>query len=400
MAPLRRLTGSEPSARRTSLRPESCPTMRRHVPLAVLLSLAAASSLPPTSSLAATSGLADTSSLTATSGLAATSPTPTAAGDFDAAAAEEAGRQLERLPHAVGLFRAGRYDEASEAFAAILARLPEPVEAAAAAALLGLGGPDDYRRLLSGLHANLGVCHLRARRYEPARASLETAVDADPRAAGPRANLGVVLLRLNRHAEARRELAAALALGAEGDKLRLDLGEALLRLGEPAAARAELRRALALARARSGAQGWGTALEAERLLAEADLAEGRLAEAEARLVRVLDLASGEPQARHRLAQVLLRSGRREEARAHLERFERDSAAMASIQGALAASPGRVEALHWVADSYRALGLLHLAEVHYLQLLARDPADAQARRALAVVRARATTPADPDSRETP
>lgn len=344
-------------------------------------------------------------SILAASGLAAPPLARGAAGDFDgdfnAAAAEVAERELARLPTAVGLFRAGRYDEAAQAFTAILEHLPGPAEAAAAAALLRLGGPDDYRRLLSGLHANVGVCHLRARRYEPARASLETAIDADPRAAGPRANLGVVLLRLNRHDEARRQLAAALSLGAEGDKLRLDLGEALLRLGEPAAARAELRRSLALSRARDGAQGWGTALEAERLLAEADLAQGRLAEAETRLVRVLELAPGEPQARHRLAQVLLRSGRRKEARAHLERFERDAATMASIQGALAASPGRVEALHWVASSYRALGLLHLAEVHYLQLLARDPDDALARRALAIVRARAADPAaGPVSRRIP
>lgn len=296
--------------------------------------------------------------------------------------------ELERLPEAVRLFRAGSYDEAARIFSGILARLPELREAPAAAALLKLGQPEDYRRLLSGLHANLGACHLRARRYEPARKSLEAAVETDPRAAGPRASLGVVLLRQRRYSEARAQLSSAIALGASGEKVHLDLGEALLRQGESTAARSELLRAGRLARARADVQGWGTALEAERLLAEADLEEGRPADAEARLRRVLALAPGEPQARHRLAQILLRAGRRDEAREHLERFQRDAQTMASIQSALAASPGRVAALHWVAAAYLDLGVLHLAEVHYLQLLARDPADRAARRALAVLRARA------------
>lgn len=307
---------------------------------------------------------------------------------FGAGEAAAAKAELERLPEAVRLFRAGSYDEAAEIFSGILARLPELREAPAAAALLELGQPDDYRRLLSGIHANLGVCHLRARRYEPARASFAAAVVTDPRAAGPRAGLGVVLLRQQRYAEARGHLAAAIALGASGEKVHLDLGEALLRAGEPAEARRALVRAMGLARARGDVQGWGTALEAERLLAEVDLEEGRAADAEARLRRLLALAPGEPQARFRLAQLLLRAGRRDEAREHLDRFERDSRTMASIQSALAASPGRVAALHWVAGSYLELGLLHLAEVHYQQLLARDPADHAARRSLAFLRSRA------------
>lgn len=307
---------------------------------------------------------------------------------FGAEEAAAARVELARLPEAVRLFEAGSYDVAAEAFSAILARLPALGQAPAAAAFLELGQPDDYRRLLAGLHANLGVCHLRARRYEPARSSLEAAVATDPRAAGPRASLGVVLLRQQRYPEAARQLAEALALGAAGGKVHLDLGEALLRAGEAAAARRALTTAVGLARARGDVQGWGTALEAERLLAEVDLEEGRAAEAETRLRRLLALAPGEPQARFRLAQVLLRSGRRDEAREHLDRFERDSRTMASIQSALAASPGRVAALHWVAASYLDLGLLHLAEVHYLQLLAREPADHTARRALAFLRSRA------------
>ena len=307
---------------------------------------------------------------------------------FGAEAAKAARAELERLPEGVRLFRAGSYDEAAKVFSAILARLPELREAPAAAALLGLGQPEDYRRLLSGLNGNLGACHLRARRYEAARASLEAAVEIDPRAAGPRASLGIVLLRQKRYAEARAQLTAAVALGASDEKVHLDLGEALLRDGEPAAARNELLRAGGLARARADVQGWGTALEAERLLAEVDVEEGLSAAAEARLRRILVLAPGDPQARHRLAQIVLRAGRRDEAAEHLERFERDSQTMASIQASLAASPGRVAALHWVAAAYRDLGLLHLAEVHYLQLLARDPADREARRALAFLRARA------------
>ncbi|MGH9464053.1 MAG: tetratricopeptide repeat protein, partial [Thermoanaerobaculia bacterium] len=50
--------------------------------------------------------------------------------------------------------------------------------------------------------------------------------------------------------------------------------------------------------------------------------------------------------------------------------------------ALGRRPEEVADLHWLADAYLRIGMDHLAEVHYRQLLARDPDDGAARRGLA------------------
>jgi tetratricopeptide (TPR) repeat protein len=331
--------------------------------------------------------------------LAALSPLPSPAPHgFGAAEVPAARAALASLPGAVRLFRAGSYDEAARLFQGALSHLPGPGEAAAAAAFLGLGEPAAYRRLLSGLHNNLGTCHLRARRYDLAIASFERSVAAGPSEPGPRVGLGLALMHRRRYGAARRSFEEALALGAGGDKLQLDLGRTLLRAGDREAARRALSRAALLSRRSGDVQSWGTALEAERLLAEADQEEGLLTAAERRLRRILARAPGDPQARYRLSQVLLRGGRSEEAAEHLRRFQRDARTLASIQSALAASPGRVAALGWVADTYRALGLLHLADVHYRQLLARNPEDRRARWALHVIRARAAASGLGDEQE--
>ncbi len=318
-------------------------------------------------------------------------PGPAPAEDFGALEAIAARRALAGLPQAIELFRGGAYDEAGRVYARILAHLPGSDQEVAAAALLGLGEPETFRRLLAGLHSDLGLCHLRARRYEPAAASFERAAAIVSWSPAPRVSLGLVRMHQRRDSEARRAFEEAIALGAGGAKLWLDLGRVRLRSGDLPAARTALSEALGLAAAKADVQGWGTALEAERLLADADQQDGCLAAAEERLRRVLALAPGEPQARYRLAQLLLRAGRREEAREHLDRFAEASRTVASIQSLLASSPGRVEALQWVADTYRSLGLLHLAEVHYRQVLARDPADRGARQALLELAARANPP---------
>jgi tetratricopeptide (TPR) repeat protein len=300
---------------------------------------------------------------------------------FDLRAARAAAQALAELPTAQALFQAGDYERAGQAFERALERLPAESHAATASALLNLGPPERFLELRARLLGNLGVCRLRARRYEEAVGLLRAARDAEPRRARHRANLGVTLLRLRRYDEARAQLERAVALGARDGKLLLDLAEAHLRAGELSRARAAAQGCLRLQAQASGVEGWGLRLEAEELLAEADWSEGHLAGAEARLRRVLAWAPGRASARQRLAQVLLRAGRTGEAARQRARFERDAALTGALQSALAARPGRVDALRFVAYAYEQLGLLHLAQAHYRQLLARAPRDQRLRVAL-------------------
>src|SRR5262249_41338154 len=129
----------------------------------------------------------------------------------------------------------------------------------------------------------------------------------------------------------------------------------------------------------------------------ADVEDERPGDAERRLRRVLARAPGEVEARYQLARLLARAGRDDEANAEQRLFDRDSQSLAAVQSRLAASPGGVRAAAEVADGYRALGLLHLAEVHYLHLLARDPRDQRIRAAVEELRQQAaSTWGDQDS----
>jgi len=80
---------------------------------------------------------------------------------------------LKSLPQAILFFRSGDYDQSAQLFNGILESLPDERQAASAAALLHLGEAGNYRQLLSRLYSNLGVCRLRARRYEEAVRNLE-----------------------------------------------------------------------------------------------------------------------------------------------------------------------------------------------------------------------------------
>jgi tetratricopeptide (TPR) repeat protein len=300
---------------------------------------------------------------------------------FDAAGAAEARRRLAGLPAAGRLFRAGDYDGAAAAFARILEGLPDRSQAATAAALLRLPGPAEFLKLRSRLEDGVGLSHFRARRFSAALASLDRAVAADPTAPAPRVHRGLVLMHQKRYADARDAFEQGLERGATGEKLLLDLGRVLAKSGEGARARLVLGRCIESCRRRADVQSWGTLLEAEKLLAELAQDERRWTEAEERLRRVLARSAGDVQTRYRLGQLLARRGRAAEATRELDRFRRDSETLASIQSVLADSPGKVSALWWVADAYRRLGLLHLAEVHYRQILARDAADSKARLAI-------------------
>lgn len=321
--------------------------------------------------------------LLAACGDAALQPPPT----FGIDEAERARRALADVPQAVEHFRAGRYARAAAGFADILETLPGCDQAATAAALLQLDGPTHFHRLRSSVETNLGLCHLRARRYAVAAEVLAQAVESDPRSPVARSNLGVALLRAKRYRDARRELEEALRRGAVEARVHLHLGEAALRGGDPRRAAQALRRAQHLARAAADVESQGVRRDAERLLAELALARGRPREARRRLESVLAETPGDPLPRYLLLGVLVRLGDAAAVERHRALFLHHAATMASLQSALSESPDEVAGLHWIADTYLSLGLDHLADTHYRQLLARDPDDRAARRGLLTIHAR-------------
>ncbi|HEX4954211.1 MAG TPA: tetratricopeptide repeat protein [Thermoanaerobaculia bacterium] len=300
---------------------------------------------------------------------------------FDAAAIRASRAALERLPAALRDFEAGRYGLAEEAFAALLAELPAHQHAATAAPVLGLGGSAAYRRLISGLETNLGLCRLRSRRYLEALPPLERATESDPGSAQAWANLGVGLLHARRPCEARTALERAQERGG-APRTELHLGRAAFECGDLAAARIAVSPLLRSSTRPDTRFPGADRREAELLLAQVEAEEGDLAAARGRLEALVDQAPDDPLPRYRLIQVLSRLGEHERASAHRQRFARSAALMATIQGALGESPEQVEGLHWIAQTYTDLGLDHLAEVHYRQLIARDPSDREARRGLA------------------
>jgi tetratricopeptide (TPR) repeat protein len=294
--------------------------------------------------------------------------------------AERAKQALASLQEGSRRFEAGRYDDACAIYQRALDALPDRSRAEAMAQLLGLENGQAYVAILASIEGNLGLAHLRARRFEEGERHLFIAVQIAPRRARTRANHGIALLRARRPAEAQAELARAIAMGDRRAATFLDLGRAAHQAGDVAAARGALEQAVLRASGRTVDQ-WGTRLEAQKALAEVDLEVNDLASAERRLKRVLAVVPAEVEARFLLARTIARGGRTEEAELERRIFERDSERLAGIQRLLVESPGNVEALHWVADTYSTLGLHHFAETHYRQLLARNPEDRAARRAL-------------------
>jgi tetratricopeptide (TPR) repeat protein len=122
--------------------------------------------------------------------------------------------------------RAGRLDEAWEAFSAALAAGDEPAQAAArnkrALVHLARGDRDAARAELNAalaVHAacvpalvNLGNLQLDDGDVDGAICRFDAALELDPDSAAAHHNLGVAYRRLGRHADAVRELRRATAL--------------------------------------------------------------------------------------------------------------------------------------------------------------------------------------------
>lgn len=287
---------------------------------------------------------------------------------------DDSGSVLERLPATLSLFRAGRYSDAEDGFESIIAALPGPDRAVSGAAVLELTDAREYLRVLAGLHSNLGLVRMRSREWQSAESALVAAVSIDPQHVGAHLNLGLTLIHQRRFAEARHQIEAAQRLGRNGPKLQLDLGRAHLALAEHGRARSAFTRARTMAGRQPSAQSWGVILEARMLTAVCDLEQGWAGAAREQLEQVLDMAPGHVQARYRLVQLLEGLGETSAAAIASERLAEDRAMMAAIQQELASSPDEVQALHWIADTYRRLGLLHLADAHYRQLSIRNPED--------------------------
>ncbi|MGH9464736.1 MAG: tetratricopeptide repeat protein, partial [Thermoanaerobaculia bacterium] len=220
----------------------------------------------------------------------------------------DARRAMASLPAALRDLQAGRYGQAEEALAAVRSALPDAGNGATAAAVLGLAGAEEYRRLVASIETNLGLARFRARRYPSAIEALERAVRIDPRSRVAWVDLGVALFHAQRFVEASVALEQARALGAGGAHLELRAGQAAAYAGEPEAARRALQRAVRLGTTENTVGGRGTALEAQVSLAELDVAAGDLADARRRLEAVLTETPSDPLPRYRLLGVLARQG--------------------------------------------------------------------------------------------
>lgn len=289
---------------------------------------------------------------------------------------EKAAEALARMKQGMLRFSQGDYREAEAIFSSIAAALPDVRHAVAMAALLELPNAGTYRRIVSALYSNLGLAQMRSRRYSQAVTSLEKAISADPHAFQPRSNLGIIFLRQKGYAAAAHELESVMRYGEADAELYLNLGESYLGLGDHGRARWAFMQAKRLSDPPKHVRQWGELLEADRGLAKVYFREGRLDESKRYLESVLARAAGDSEARYLLVRILARQGHRDIAEKHKARFDRDSQTIADIQSVLASTPGKVDALQWVADTYRELGLLHMAYVHYKQLESRDPGNSQ------------------------
>jgi tetratricopeptide (TPR) repeat protein len=257
----------------------------------------------------------------------------------------------------------------------------------------------------------LAVAYMNDLRYQRAYACLSRWVELRPDAAKAYQYRGWVLERLNQRHDARADYEKALAIDPDLLAARLRLAEMLLESHQSAQALPHLERLSrqapddALVQARLGMCRFqrGEGEEARRLmeaaaarlpndpalhvtLARLDLQEGRAAEAERRLRAVIAADPVDTEALYALFNALKAQGRSEEARAALKDHEKAKATLGRanhllrevVDGASATPADYAELgelLLGMKQENRGLYWLHRA-------LDRDPANAQAHRALA------------------
>ena len=161
---------------------------------------------------------------------------------------------------AVAHHRAGRLDDAEQAYAAILAAHPDNPRAlhnyalllisrgrfeAAEALVARLPGSPKSERLAVQLHQRWGMALMAGGQDAAAEAQLERARDLAPDDPETHSDLGLLRLRLRRPVEARESLERALAIAPGHAMARVNLGSALRQLGLYEAAEEAYRAVLA-----------------------------------------------------------------------------------------------------------------------------------------------------------
>lgn len=253
---------------------------------------------------------------------------------------------------ALGLFQAGRLEEAEAAWRAILARKPDDAEALHLLGLILLRtgraeGAKLLDRSIERAPRNAAFLNNRAQilaetgRFDEAMRDLKRALMLEPRFHAALCHLGSLLRRQGRHEEALAAFRRALAIDPRLPDAHVGLGNVLRERGDPAGARSAYDAALAIDPAHASARyNLGALL----------LDQGDPATAEREFVRALEREPRHHFALNNLGVALREQGRAAEARQCFEH-------------ALAIDPRNAEALN-------NLGLVLQQEERYEEAIAR------------------------------
>lgn len=176
-------------------------------------------------------------------------------------------------------------------------------------------------------HFNLGNAYSTLRRADDAIAEFQRAIQLDPTYAKAHVNLGNILLHLRRVDEAAQHYQEALRLDPEDFRAHHSLGSLFARTGHLPEAINEYKTALKL---------WPNFIEAHDSLGDAFFQIGHLDEAIAHYRASLALAPDSVITRYNLAGVLQQLGRTAEAESEFEEILREKPDMAEARAALAA----------------------------------------------------------------
>lgn len=305
--------------------------------------------------------------------------------EIDIETATRAEQQLARVPAALAFIAAGEYGNAIDVLTEISAALPDSSHAANMAAFLGMRDATEYRRVHSSVHNNLGLALFRSRRFDAAVSEYADAAEADTDSAVPHRNLAKVLMHQRRFADALAAISEAERRETASTELSLDKGTIARELGDFQLARSALRQVIDSTSRPDNFKTVDQRAQAHYQLGLLELESGDLEQAVVEFEAALGTNPGFVRGRYHLARTLGLLGATDASLTQVQRFEADSALVASIQGVLIATPDRVAALHYIASTYESIGDYALADTHYRQLLARQPGNVAAQEALVRLR---------------
>jgi choline-sulfatase len=236
---------------------------------------------------------------------------------------------LREFDRAKGLRQAGRVREAVAGFESLVGRNPGNVpflvrlaEAQAAAGRREAGVATLKHAVglnprLDFLHLHLADAYFELGRIEEARGEYALTSTLNPRSAGAWMGLAAIAQRAGRAAEERAILQRGVAAGTRSGAVFARLAQVELAAGAVAQAERDGRRATELLPELAPAWWvWGEAAEKA----------GRLSDAAERYTAAIERGLTSPRASLHLGRLLVRQGRKDVARVHLERAARDGAA--------------------------------------------------------------------------